>query len=415
MQISIIKVNYVIKIISLMCTNTCGKNLATMSILFYSLLLLSCNSNGKIVVPEVETRAIAEITHNSAISGGIIINDGGSEILAKGICWSTNSGPDTSDSHTVDSFGSNPFESQLIELKSATNYFVKAYATNNAGISYGNELSFKTSSAVNSQQIIADHTVVDRYDDIPQYYIDEVKKMWVVYAGESHTFGVMYGLRNLEAISAVYNVNHIESGTPEAFTASHLRASIAMWGDVNTSSGWIYGYGEEDWYKSTLAKSRTKAGLQYCHDIGPALSAIGFGFCWDWYTSDFAQYISATDEYIAYCALKGISTKVFFTTGTVDAMPNTNESYTDYLGYESIRAHVAADPSRILFDYADILCYDDGSESPSTCTYNGHVYPHITPTNLGAGNIGHIGYAGSVRLAKAMWWMLARIAGWDGN
>ena len=35
-------------------------------------------------------------------------------------------------------------------------------------------------------QIIADHTVVDKYDDIPQYYIDEVKEMWLFYAGESH-------------------------------------------------------------------------------------------------------------------------------------------------------------------------------------------------------------------------------------
>ena len=27
----------------------------------------------------------------------------------------------------------------------------------------------------------------------------------------------------------------------------------------------------------------------------------------------------------------------------------------------------------------------------------------------------HIGQRGALRLAKAMWWMLARMAGWDGN
>ena len=37
-------------------------------------------------------------------------------------------------------------------------------------------------------QIIADHTVVDRYDDIPAYYIAEVKKMLVWFAGESHSY-----------------------------------------------------------------------------------------------------------------------------------------------------------------------------------------------------------------------------------
>ena len=37
-------------------------------------------------------------------------------------------------------------------------------------------------------QIIADHTVVDRYSDIPQQHLDEVKKMWLVIAGESHSY-----------------------------------------------------------------------------------------------------------------------------------------------------------------------------------------------------------------------------------
>ena len=34
-------------------------------------------------------------------------------------------------------------------------------------------------SLINFGQIIADHTVVDKFDDIPQYYIDKVKEMWV--------------------------------------------------------------------------------------------------------------------------------------------------------------------------------------------------------------------------------------------
>ncbi|MBN2396713.1 MAG: hypothetical protein JXC36_09700, partial [Candidatus Atribacteria bacterium] len=48
-------------------------------------------------------------------------------------------------------------------------------------------------------QIIADHTVVDKYNEIPQYYIDEVKKMWLSYAGESHSLGIREGLNLLEA------------------------------------------------------------------------------------------------------------------------------------------------------------------------------------------------------------------------
>ena len=90
-------------------------------------------------------------------------------------------------------------------------------------------------------QSIADHTLVDKYDDIPQYYIDQVKKMWLSYAGESHSKAVRTGLALLESQNSVYQVNVTESGTPEGFTSSHLRASRATWGDLNNSSGWVYG------------------------------------------------------------------------------------------------------------------------------------------------------------------------------
>ena len=269
-------------------------------------------------------------------------------------------------------------------------------------------------------QIIADHTVVDKYDDIPKYYIDEVKKMWLSYAGESHSEGIRYGLLALEIADPTFAVSVLEGiggEVPEPYTTSNLRASRATWGDVSHSTGWIYGYGEEDWFQSALAVTRTKAGLSYCNSTGPNLSAFGFGWCWDgnYYSADsIKKYIAVTKDYIAYCSNNNIGTKVFFTTGPVDSY-TLGLGYLKYLAYEQIRDSVLADPNRILFDYADILCYDDGSSVPNTRSYNGHIYPWITTTNLGDGGLGHIGPAGRLRLAKAMWWMLARMAGWDGS
>ncbi|MBN1181530.1 MAG: hypothetical protein JXB49_04525, partial [Bacteroidales bacterium] len=40
-----------------------------------------------------------------------------------------------------------------------------------------------------NQSIIADHTVVNKFEDIPQQYIDSVKRMWVQVLGESHSAG----------------------------------------------------------------------------------------------------------------------------------------------------------------------------------------------------------------------------------
>ena len=128
-------------------------------------------------------------------------------------------------------------------------------------------------------------------------------------------------------------------------------------------------------------------------------------------------YLAATQEYIDYCATNGYPTKVFFTTGPVDDYSGyfgLETMYQATLKYERIRDYVKADQTRILFDYADILCYDDNG-TPTTRTWNGHTYPYITTTNLGDASIGHIGSAGAIRLAKAMWWMLARMAGWDGG
>ena len=226
-----------------------------------------------------------------------------------------------------------------------------------------------------SQPIIVDHTCVNKYQDIPEYYINEVKKMWLVIAGESHSVAYRDGCNLLEQLDGRFNVNVTEGGTPEAYSDQNLRISRATWGDLDNESGWIYSYGEEDWFTSALAISRTKAGITYCNTNNLSVAAIGLGWCWDPGIS-FTDYISATDEYIEYCASMGYSTKPIFTTGTVDSY--TEESgYIKHLGYESIRDHVENSPGLVLFDYADILCYDNDG-STNTTEWDGHVYPIIT-------------------------------------
>ena len=74
-------------------------------------------------------------------------------------------------------------------------------------------LIFTHFSILQYGQIIADHTVVDRFDDIPQYYIDEVKKMWLSYAGQSHSLGLVWGLAEFEKLYPVYDGSVITSGT----------------------------------------------------------------------------------------------------------------------------------------------------------------------------------------------------------
>lgn len=97
------------------------------------------------VTPAITTREIGAVSWTTATSGGINISDGGSAITARGVCWSTSSGPVVGGSHSEDGSGTSAFVSNLTDLTANTVYYVRAYATNSMGTTYGNELSFRTS------------------------------------------------------------------------------------------------------------------------------------------------------------------------------------------------------------------------------------------------------------------------------
>jgi len=96
--------------------------------------------------PTVTTTAASSITQNSASSGGNVTSDGGVSVIARGVCWSTSENPTISDTHTTDGTGTGSFASSITGLNPGTAYHVRAYATNSAGISYGADLTFTTST-----------------------------------------------------------------------------------------------------------------------------------------------------------------------------------------------------------------------------------------------------------------------------
>lgn len=94
--------------------------------------------------PVVSTTLASDITPTRAFSGGSIKNEGGATITARGICWSIHSNPTTADSLTLDGSGAGNFSSHLNGLMANMTYYARAYARTSGGISYGNEISFKT-------------------------------------------------------------------------------------------------------------------------------------------------------------------------------------------------------------------------------------------------------------------------------
>jgi hypothetical protein len=100
----------------------------------------------------LSTNVATSITPASAISGGNISEDGGAEVTARGVCWSSTGNPTIADNHTSDGSGIGSFTSEIKDLNSGYTYYLRAYATNSLGTSYGNEVSFRTLSVGDSFQ-----------------------------------------------------------------------------------------------------------------------------------------------------------------------------------------------------------------------------------------------------------------------
>jgi uncharacterized protein (TIGR02145 family) len=92
----------------------------------------------------ITTTAVSSITQTTAISGGTISYQGASAISARGICWSTSANPTLANSFTTNGTGVGTFTANLTGLIAGTTYYVRAFATNTSGTSYGNEVSFSS-------------------------------------------------------------------------------------------------------------------------------------------------------------------------------------------------------------------------------------------------------------------------------
>lgn len=104
-------------------------------------------STNSLQTPVLSTTSITGITTTSAITGGNVTGDNGSTVTARGVCWGIATNPTISGNITFDGTGTGSFVSSLAGLSPGTTYYVRAYATNNIGTAYGNEISF-TSSAL---------------------------------------------------------------------------------------------------------------------------------------------------------------------------------------------------------------------------------------------------------------------------
>ena len=99
------------------------------------------------VAPTVTTTSASSVASTSATTGGNVTADGGATVTARGVCYGTSQNPTVSGTHTTNGTGTGAFTSSLTGLTPGTTYYVRAYATNSAGTSYGSQITFTTTTA----------------------------------------------------------------------------------------------------------------------------------------------------------------------------------------------------------------------------------------------------------------------------
>ena len=94
--------------------------------------------------PNVKTVEVKDILYTGAKVTAQITSDGGASITGRGICWSVNANPTKTDNVITSASKDLTFICEISDLLANTSYHVRAFATNEKGTSYGEDVSFKT-------------------------------------------------------------------------------------------------------------------------------------------------------------------------------------------------------------------------------------------------------------------------------
>jgi hypothetical protein len=172
-------------------------------------------------IPTVTTASVTDTTAHTVNCGGEVTNIGGTDVIARGVCWSTEPNPTILNDTTMDGSGIGPYTSHIAGLIPSTVYYLRAYATNMAGTAYGNELTFTTLYAWScGNEITIDHeagnvapvnktVTYTTVGDIP----GESSKCWII--------------KNLGADNAATSVNDVSE----------------------TAAGWYWQFNHKQGYK----------------------------------------------------------------------------------------------------------------------------------------------------------------------
>jgi pectinesterase len=123
------------------------------SVTVHSFDLFFTSSVAPYDLPTIATYNPEAISTTFATAGGNVSSNGGAEIIERGLVWSTSEEPTIEDTKKTSGKGTGSFKVKMTGLEANTEYYYRAYATNESGTAYGREVYFKTLEALTPPEV----------------------------------------------------------------------------------------------------------------------------------------------------------------------------------------------------------------------------------------------------------------------